>query len=364
MSTGEAGPAGFQALSDLERLAASRLPSAIWDYVQGGSGEERTLFANRDAFHRRSLRPRILAGVSSIDPTTTLLGTPVRWPFFVAPTAYQGHIHPDGERATAAAAANAGVLAAFSTLSSVSLEEIAAASGAGPRWFQLYLQPEFAHSEQLVRRAERAGYAAIVLTADAPVLAVRDRQSREGFALDAPLPVGNGIEFVPPARAPVTDGSRFRLRADGSHGWEIVDRLREITRLPLVIKGVLRAEDARAAIDHGAAGIVVSNHGGRQLDGAPATLDALPEIVRAVGSEAEVYLDSGVRRASDVLMALALGARAVGLGRPVLWALAAGGRAGVARYLDLLGNELTNAMAHLGASSLSDLSPSMVATRP
>ncbi len=293
-----------------------------------------------------------------------MLGARVRAPFFVAPTAYQKDIHPDGELGTAAAAAEAGVLAVVGTLSSFSLEEIAKASGHGPKWFQLYLQPEFAQSERLVQRAERAGYDAIVLTADAPLLGTRDRQSREGFALDSPAAIGNGPEFVSPARAPTVEGARFRVRSDAASAWDTLDRLRDATRLPCVVKGILRSEDARTAVAHGAAGIIVSNHGGRQLDGAPATLDVLPEIISAVGSETEVYLDGGVRRASDILMALALGARAVGIGRPILWALAAGGRAGIAHYFDLLTSELANAMVLMGASSLSDLGPAMVAAGP
>lgn len=354
----------FQSLSDLERMAATRVPNGIWDYIQGGSGEERTLRANRSAFLRRALLPRVLGGVSSVDPSVSLLGTPLPVPFFIAPTAYQGQIHPEGEVGTAAAAADAGVLTVLSSLSTFSLEQVAEAGGRGPRWFQLYLQPTRERTEELVRRAERAGYRAIVLTVDVPLLAVRDRQGKEGFALDHPVPLGNGSDFVTPARAPTWNGSRYLLREDGSEGWEVVDWLQTRTRLPLVVKGILRVEDARTAVEHGAAGIVVSNHGGRQLDGAPASLDVLRGIVQKVGSSAEVYLDGGVRRASDVLMAIALGARAVGLGRPVLWALAAGGRAGVARFLELLTSELVNSMAQMGVASLTDLTPSMLVESP
>lgn len=360
MASSDPTVAGFRSLSGLERAAEGRIPSAIWDYIQGGSGEERTLGANCEAFRRRTLRPKVFVDVSVLDPRTSLLGAPVAVPFFLAPTAYQGQVHADGERATARAAAAAGVLGVFSTLSSFSLEEIAEAGGAGPRWFQLYLQPDFSRTQQLVRRAERAGYRAIVLTADVPLLAIRDRQALEGFALDAPVALGNGPEFVSPARGPRPEGGRFRLRPETGGGWGILDRLRETTQLPLVVKGVLRREDARAAVDHGARAVVVSNHGGRQLDGAPATLDVLPEIVAEIGSEAEVYLDGGVRRGSDIAIALALGARAVGLGRPVLWALAAGGAQGVARYLDLLRDEFVNVMALCGCPSLAEFTQAMV----
>ncbi len=351
---------GFRTLSDLEESASRRVLDHVWAYIQGGSGDERTLAANLAAFRRRSLRPRVLVDVTSIDLSTTVLGRRTRAPFFVAPTAYQGMVHPEGEVAVARAARDAGLLGAFSTLSSRSLEEIAAASGDGVRWFQLYLQPDFGVSKSLVERAERAGYAAIVLTADVPVLGSRDRQAQGGFAIDASVPVGNGADVVPPSRAPLLQGEEYRLRSDAGSTWEVLDQLREATRLPIVVKGILTGADARRAVDHGARGIVVSNHGGRQLDGSPAALDALAEVVASVGGATEVYLDGGVRRGSDVLVALAMGARAVGLGRPVLWALAAGGGAGVAHYFSLLGVELATSMALAGRTNLADVDASLL----
>ncbi|MGA7922995.1 MAG: alpha-hydroxy acid oxidase [Thermoplasmata archaeon] len=353
-------PGEFSCLSDLEPCAAKRLPPSLWDYVQGGSGEGRTLRANREMFQRATLRPTALAGLRQIDLTTKLLGAPVRLPIFLAPTAYQGLIHPEGEPATARAAQRAGILAVFSTLSSFSLEDIARASADGRRWFQLYLQPEFARTRLLVERAERAGYTAIVLTVDAPVLGIRDGQLRSGFAMDALTPVGNGPGLIPPSRGPTPAGDIWQLRSDSQADWSIVAELRRITPLPIVIKGVLTAGDARRAVEAGAVAIVVSNHGGRQLDGVPATLSVLPEILRAVEGRAEVYLDGGVRRGSDVVIALALGARAVGIGRPVLWALAAGGQAGVERWLSLLASDLATAMLLTGCGDLSQLDPSMV----
>jgi len=313
------------------------------------------LRANHEAFTRRTLRSRVLVDVSHIDPTTTVLSTPVNAPFFVCPTAYHGSIHPDAEMGTARAASAAGVLAAFSTLSTASLEQIAAAAPAGPRWFQLYLQPEFSASQRLVERAEKSGYSAIVLTVDLPVLANRDRQAHGGFALAAWPPLGNGADIVGPPRGFETRGRTFTLRPDAESGWKILDQLRGVTDLPLVVKGVLTADDALAAIEHGARAVIVSNHGGRQLDGAPASLDALPEVVAAVGTRAEVYLDGGVRRGSDVVMALGLGARAVGLGRPILWGLGAGGERGVARVLSLLMVDLLTTMALTGRRSISEL---------
>jgi 4-hydroxymandelate oxidase len=358
----EEAPGGFQTLGDLELAASTKLPENVWAFVQGGAGEETTLRANRDAFHRRTLVPRVLVGVETLDITARILGEQVHAPFFVAPTAYQGLVHPDAEAGTARAARDAGLLAVFSTLSTCSLESIAAAAPEGLRWFQLYLQPEFDQSQRLVERAEKAGYRAIMLTVDMPVLANRDRQIRGRVAVDAPPPVGNGAEILAPSRAPVVQGNHYVLRRETSATWEIVDRLRGITRLPIVVKGILSREDARLAADHGARAIVVSNHGGRQLDGAPAALDVLPEMVEEVGSKVEVYFDSGIRRGSDILMALALGAKAVGVGRPVLWALATGGEAGVARLFSLLKLDLATVMAVTGRTEVSAINRSLLGT--
>lgn len=358
MTDGTAG--GFETLADLEASAAAKVPEDVWAFVQGGAGEETTLRSNRDAFHQRTLRPRVLTGVDALDLRTHLLGAPVSAPFFIAPTAYHGLLHPDGELATARAARAAGVLVAVSTLSTCSLEAIAEAAASGPRWFQLYLQPEFEGSVGLLERAEHAGYRAVVLTVDAPVLGNRDRQARGGVAIDAPVPIGNGPEIVSPPRAPVPDGEIYRLGPETRATWEVLDRLRARTSLPFVVKGILTGADARHAVDHGARAVVVSNHGGRQLDGAPAALDALPEIVEAVGTKAEVYLDGGIRRGSDIVMALALGARGVGLGRPVLWALATGGEAGVARLLSLLKVDLATVMALTGRTSIAAIDGSIL----
>jgi 4-hydroxymandelate oxidase len=346
---------GFASLGDLEEAASRAIAPALWNYIQGGAAEEVTLRDNRAAFHRRTLRPRALVNVREIDPTTSILGAPVAAPFFVCPTAYHGSIHPHGERGTARAASAGGILAAFSTLTSASLEEIASAAPAGPRWFQLYLQPELSSSQRLVQRAERAGYSAIVLTVDLPVLANRDRQSHGGFALDMWPPLGNGADIQGPSRTFDVHGRLFALRADAATEWEILERIRDATRLPIVVKGVLTADDARRAVDHGAQGIIVSNHGGRQLEGAPASLDMLAEVIAAVGPTAEVYLDGGVRRGSDIVVALAMGARAVGLGRPFLWGLGVGGEQGVARVISLLKLDLATTMALTGRRSISEI---------
>ncbi|MFI5417969.1 MAG: alpha-hydroxy acid oxidase [Candidatus Lutacidiplasmatales archaeon] len=351
---------GFRTLRDLEEAGRRRCSPAVWAFVQGGAGEERALERNRTAFGHHTVRPHVLTGVDRVDLSTRLLGQSVNAPFFASPTAYQGLLHPDGELATARAAASAGVLAAFSTLSSHPLEEIARAGGpAGGRWFQLYVQPDFAETQRLVQRAETAGFKALVLTADVPVLGVRDRQAEGGIALDFVVPVGNGPNIQTPVRQPERSGSEFTFRS-ASSTWALVDRLREVTRLPIVVKGILTAEDALKAVEHGAAAVVVSNHGGRQLDAAPATIDVLSSVVHAVGARCEVYLDGGVRRADDVLIALSLGARAVGLGRPVLWALSAGGEAGVARLFSLLSTELAIDMALVGRRRISDIDATLL----
>lgn len=345
----------LRTLGDLEALAAQRTPADVWAYVQGGGEEERSVRRNHRALERWSLVPRLGEDVTQIDLRTRILDREVRAPFFPSALAYQGLLHPDGELATARAAAHAGLLAMFSTLSTRSLEEIAA-SAPGPRWFQLYLQPEWEASRALIARAERAGYAAIVLTADVPVLAVRDRQVHGGgIAIDQSPPLGNGPAVVSPGRRPGFDGQCYRFRGEPATIWAALDRITTATTLPVVVKGVLSADDARQAVEHGARGVIVSNHGGRQLDLTPAPLDVLPEVVAAVGPDAEVYVDGGFRRGSDLLVALALGARAVGVGRPLAWALAVGGEAGVTRWIELLATELVMDLALVGRRSVSEV---------
>ena len=347
-------------LAELEGEGARHVTDAIWAYIQGGAGEEHTLRENDAAFGRWNLCPRTLVDVREIDLRTEILGRRVAVPFFVAPMAYQGQIHPDGELAVARALGPESVLAAYSTLSSCSLEEIARASGGGPRWFQLYLQPDFEVSRSLIERAERAGYDAIVLTADVPVLGVRDRQARGGFAIDASVPLGNGRDVVPPPRVPLAQGPVFRLRSEAAATWEMVGAIRSITRLPVVVKGILSVDDALRAVRAGTAGLVLSNHGGRQLDRSVSALSVLPEIRKEMPGGFEVYLDGGVRRASDILIALALGAHAVAIGRPFLWALAADGAAGVRRYLRLLSEELATGLAISGRKNLGEVSADLV----
>ena len=350
---------GFLTLSDLEEAASKKVSSSAWAYVQGGAGEERTLRANREAFQRRTLRPRVLVDVTTLDLATKILNDEVSAPFYISAAASQGILHPEAEAGTARAASAANILAMFSTLSTFSLEQIVDAGKKGPRWFQLYLQPDFAVTKMLVERAEKAGFTALVLTVDMPVQATRDRQTIAGYSLEGRT-VGNGEDVVPPSRSPIPEGQRFMVRNDASASWEILDHLRKITRLPIVVKGILTGEDAKLAVDYGAKAVIVSNHGGRQLDGAPASLDALPEVVGAVGSKADVYLDGGVRRGTDILVALALGAKAVGIGRPVLWALAAGGEAGVAKLISLLKTDLATVMTLTGRRTIPEIDRTLV----
>ena len=327
---------------DYERLARERMDPAAWAYFSDGADDGVTLREERSAFERLRILPRVLRGVTSPDLGTTMLGTPVRAPIAVAPTGVQGMAHPEGECATARAAGAAGTLMAASTVSSRSLEEIAAAA-TGPLWFQLYVYQSRGLAARLARRAERAGYGAIVLTVDSPRWGRKERALR----LEGDLPPGLDSTSI---------GNEFGEEdfAPAALTWEDVAWLRSVTPLPVVLKGILHPEDAALAVEHGASGIVVSTHGGRQLDSARPSIEALPAVVEVVGGRAEVYLDGGVRRGTDVLKALALGARAVFVGRPALWGLASDGENGVRHVLDLLRGELDLAMALAGQHSVED----------
>jgi isopentenyl diphosphate isomerase/L-lactate dehydrogenase-like FMN-dependent dehydrogenase len=350
---------------EFEAIARERMTPAAFDYYCGGAGDEQTLSENERAFADVTVWPRVLVDVSRVDPATTVLGTAVSSPVLVAPTAFAKLAHPDGEAGIARAAAAAGTIMTVSTLASATMEEIAAAAD-GPRWYQLYIYKDRGVTEELVARAEASGYRAIVLTVDTPVLGHRERDSRNGFTLPDGVSVRNleTCSTVIDGAARWAEGSSFTAYIhslfDASLTWSTVEWLRETTRLPVIIKGVLRADDAELAVMAGASAIIVSNHGGRQLDGAPATVRALPPIVEAVDGRAEVYLDGGIRRGVDVLKALALGAGAVLVGRPCLWGLAADGEAGVARVLAMLKAELELAMALAGVPSAAAISPSLV----
>lgn len=342
-------------LADYEAAAERVLPPFAWDFYSGGAGDERTVADNRDAFRRIKLRPRILNDVSSRDLGTSLFGQPVALPVLLAPTTCQRLAHPDAELATARAAGASGAIAVCSTFTYHPIEEIAAAS-AGPVWFQLYPLKSRAVSERLVERAEAAGCAGIVLTADLSYPARWNRRLRVPFAWPEDAAPGNLVR--------VDDGKAFK-RDDGDFDhlaltWSDLEWLRACTRLPLLLKGILTAEDARRAVDGGADGIIVSNHGGRTLDDAVASIDALPEVVAAVDGRATVLLDGGVRQGIDVVKALALGAAAVLVGRPYLWGLAIDGETGVRRVLEILRAEIDSALALLGRAEVRSLDRSLV----
>ncbi len=353
----------FLNLHEAEHLARERLPTPVFEYYAGGSGDEITLTANRRAFERRTLLPRMLVDVSRRDLRVTLLGQELAAPIVVAPMAFQRLAHPDGELATARAAGSLGLLMTVSTFATCSLEEVAAAA-AGPLWFQLYVHQDRGITTELVQRAEAAGYRALVLTVDVAEIGRRERDERNRFRLSSDLRVAN---FNPPASGPLqADDEGSRLRAfihgmrDASFSWRDLEWLRSLSRLPLVLKGILRPDDARRAVDHGATAVVVSNHGGRQLDSAIPSLDALGPIAEAIGDRVTVLMDGGVRRGTDIVKALALGARAVMVGRPVLWGLALEGQAGAARVLGMLRDELDLAMALSGTPGLGDISADLI----
>lgn len=348
---------------DYERAARDRVELTAWDYFASGAGDEVTLRENRHAFDRIRVWPRVLVDVSACDQTTTVLDTPLATPILIAPMAYQMLAHPDGERAMARGAGASGTIMVVSSLATTSLEDVAAAA-TGPLWMQLYVFKERPVSEALVRRAEAAGYRALVLTVDAPRIGRRERDERNHFVLPPDLQMRNfvdsSLEHMDPSAVGSGLAAHAMARFDASLTWEALDWLRGITQLPIVVKGIMTPEDAILAIDHGAAAIVVSNHGGRQLDGAPATIEALPAIAEAVAGRRELYLDGGIRRGTDVLKALALGARAVLIGRPALWGLAVDGDLGVQRLLNVLSAELELAMALSGRPTLASIDRALV----
>lgn len=352
MSTGERDP-GFVDLVALEAQARERLAPDVYDYIAGGAGDEVTLAANDAAWSDLRLRPRVLRDVTTVDLATTVLAQPLASPVGVAPTAFHGLAHPEGEVATSRGAAAAGALYVVSTRATATSAAIAAAAPSAPRWHQVYVLRDRDRTADLVVAARDAGCAALVLTADTPVLGRRLRDVRNRFVLP-PAVGGSSMELGPGVEGNLTDQDPSVTFAD-------IAWLRDLAGLPVVVKGVLRGDDARACIGAGAAGVWVSNHGGRQLDGAVPTATALVEVVDAVAGGGEVYVDGGIRSGTDVLKALALGARAAFLGRPVLWGLAAGGADGVAAVLRHLTRDFALAMALAGAASVSSISRDLIA---
>ena len=320
------------------------------DFFEGGAGEERSVRGDVEAYDRRRIVPRVLRGTGPRDLRTDLFGTELSMPVLIAPTAFHRLAHPDGEVATARAAAGAGTVMVVSMAATRPVEEIAEAGG--PLWFQLYPQPDLEFTTAVIRRAEAAGCLALVVTVDSPVFGRRERDRRNGFT---DLPPGLVCENMR------DDSGRVRdIAMDATLSWDRISWLRTVTGLPIVLKGILHPADARLAVEHGVDGLLVSSHGGRQLDGAVAPLDALPAIVAAVDGRLPVLVDGGIRRGTDVLVALALGATAVGVGRPVIRGLEAGGTPGVRNVLEGLRSELDQALALAGAARPADLTRDLV----
>jgi 4-hydroxymandelate oxidase len=346
----------------LEPAARAVLSEAAYNYYAGGAEDETTLRANRAAFARFYLRPRVLVDVGEVDLSVDLLGERLSMPVLLAPTAFQRLAHPDGEKASARAARAAGTLMVASTLSNTSIEDTAAAAP-GPLWFQLYVFRQREITRALVERAEAAGCTAICLTVTVPVQGNRERDTRTGFRLPPELEMAN---FTGLRQAGFPDAAGSGLDAfigrefDPTLTWDAVEWLRSITRLPVVIKGIATPEDAALAVEHGVDAVIVSNHGGRQLDCAEPTLLALPRVADAVAGRVPVLMDGGIRRGTDVVKALALGARAVLIGRPCLWGLAVDGQAGVERVLAMLRGELQRTLALLGRPSVPAVDGSVV----
>ncbi len=339
---------------DYERLAAEKLEAGAYGFFAGGANDEWTLRDNVEAFRRWQLRPRVMVDVAEPSTQTAVLGQEIGLPVIVAPTAFQRVAHPDGEIGMARAAAATGTIMCLSTFSTSPPAEVVATGATC--WYQFYVPRDEGLQRALIAQARENGFRALVLTADAPVLGRRERDLRTGFGIP--------IELAAAAlgRDDVTPHSMFET-ISASVTWRDIERFAALAELPIVVKGVLTAEDARLARDHGAAAVVVSNHGGRQLDGVAATLDALPEVVEAVEGQIEVLMDGGIRRGTDVLKALALGAHAVLVGRAPLWGLVVDGEAGARRVLELLQEEIELALQLVGCRTPAELTPAHVARR-
>ncbi len=342
-------------LFELEKLAKEELPQSTYDYYASGAGDEFTLRENRAAFERIKIHPRVLVDVSWRDLATTLFGQPIALPVLLAPTAFHKLAHPEGELATVRAAGKAGTIMVLSSLSTTLVEDVMKAAS-GPVWFQLYINKDREFTRDLVARVEAAGCQALMVTVDAPEWGRRERDVRNKFHLPSGLAAVNLLPSNERGEAMGQSGAgmsqAFAWMLDAAVTWKEVEWLRSLTNLPVILKGIGRADDARLAMENGASGIVVSNHGGRQLDTAPATIEVLPRCAEAVDGRIPILLDGGVRRGLDVLKAIASGATAVQVGRPVLWGLAAGGQEGVETALSLLRQELDLAMALAGCPSL------------
>ncbi|MBM3176828.1 MAG: alpha-hydroxy-acid oxidizing protein [Bacteroidetes bacterium] len=358
-------PADPEALNifELEQVAKEKLPTIAYDYYRSGAWDEVTLKSNRESYEKLKIHYRVLVDVADRDLSTTVFGQKISFPIMVAPTAFHKLAHPDGELATARAAVNTGTIMTLSSLSTTTIEEVAAATNKN-FWFQLYINKNREYTRDLVARAESAGAKALVVTVDTPMWGRRERDVRNGFHLPPGLSAINLVKYDKDAVAKGQTGAglgqSFAWMLDATLQWKDMDWLAGITKLPIIIKGVCRADDARIALQHGVKGIVVSNHGGRQMDSAPATIDVLPSIVDAVGNDLTVLMDGGIRRGLDAMKAIAQGAKAVLVGRPVLWGLAAGGQVGVEKALTILRTELDLAMALSGCRNVREINRNLL----
>jgi 4-hydroxymandelate oxidase len=348
-------------LADYERLAEGALDPGALGYYAGGAGDEITMRDNVAAWGRLAIRPRVLVGVGQRDSSVSVLGRARPHPLIIAPMAFQLMAHPDGEIATARAAAATGAIICMSTVGTISAPALAEAVPEASRWFQLYVFSDRGVSRELVEQAAEQGYEALVITVDLPILGVRERDLRsEARSATPPVLATAQAEEVPGAITP----ANFASRIDPDLNWHDIERFAADSPLPVLVKGILTPEGARLAVEHGASGVVVSNHGGRQLDTVLSGADALPAVLDAVGDQLDVLVDGGIRRGTDVLKALALGARAVMVGRPVLWGLAAGGADGARHVLEILLGELDAALALAGAPRAAELDRSFITVAP
>lgn len=352
-------------LHAFEAAAAERLPRMVYDYYAGGANDEVSLRGSRQAWDNLAIRYRVLQDVADRSLRTTVLGHELEWPVFVAPMAFQRLATPEGEVATARAAAQSGAGMILSTLSTCTIEAVRAATD-GPLWFQLYIYRDRGVTADLVRRAEQAGCTALVLTVDTPLLGRRERDLLNGFHVPSDIPVPNlGVDIRDPLASQQSTasalGTFIERYWDASIAWRDLAWLQSITSIPILVKGVVRGDDARRALDHGAAGVIVSNHGARQLDTALSTARALPECADAMAGDGVLMVDGGIRRGTDVLKALALGAQAVLLGRPVLWGLAVNGREGAFDVMALLKAECDLAFALAGCRTPADVTRDLIA---
>jgi len=348
---------------DYEAAARETLPRTAYDYYRSGANDEITLHENHSAYERIKLKPRVLRDISKRDLTTTILGQTVSMPIMVAPTAFHAMASPEGEVATVRAAGKADCIMILSTLSTKSIEEVMP-EATGPVWFQLYVYKDREATLSLVERAVSSGCSAIALTVDAQIWGRRERDIKnrfrlpEGLSIQNLMPAGRG-QF-PEEQADSGLAAYVSWQFDQTLCWKDVEWLCSKAKVPVLLKGVMHPEDARLAIDHGAAGVIVSNHGARQLDTVPATIEVLPEIVEAIDGKIEVLIDGGIRRGTDIVKAIALGAKAVGVGRPIIWGLAVNGEQGAARILSILRKDFELAMRLCGCTTIDEIQKALV----